>query len=67
MKKVSWDIITEDFDTKTIHGELLGFVSGWFFTYAVVNPLEDCYESFWWFIWKNHPKKIRLSKIRIES
>ena len=64
MKKVSWDVKINYFDSKTIHGELLGFVKGWFFTYVIVNPLEYCYEGEN-SIWKGTPVKVKLSKIKV--
>lgn len=65
MKNVSYHV-KMGWDTKILHGELLGFVRGWFFTYAIVNPLETCIEGDN-SIWKDCPIKIKLSKIRIES
>jgi hypothetical protein len=67
MKKVSWWVKTGSFDEKKIYGELLGFVRGWFFTYAIVNPLEDCIgENLLWIQKKGHPEKVKLSEICIE-
>jgi len=66
MKKVSWDVKINCFDRKTIHGELLGFVKGWFFTYAIVSPSESCYEGEN-SVWKGTPIKLRLSKISVSD
>ena len=68
MKKVSWNVKAGRFgwETKIIRGELLGFVKGWFFTYAIVNPLETCIEGDN-SVWKNCPIKIQLSKIQMDN
>jgi hypothetical protein len=66
MKKVSWWVKVNAFDNKRIQGELLGFVKGWFFTYAIINPLENCYEGEN-LIYKGTPIKIKFSKINVES
>jgi hypothetical protein len=67
MIKVFWDVKKSSFQTMRVHGELLGFTHGWFFTtYAIVNPLETHIENTF-SIWKNHPIKVKLSELYMDN
>jgi hypothetical protein len=66
MRKVSWEVKEDAFKTIVVYGELLGFIRGWFFTYAIVNPLDTHITGNLSSVWRNCPMKVRLSKIHME-